>query len=49
MPKPEEIKTSASDEVKVLIAIVEALEPLDRDARQRIIRYMIDRFGIYVG
>lgn len=39
----------AKDEIEVLISISKALEPLSKEARERILRYARDKFGVYMG
>jgi hypothetical protein len=41
-------KTEFSDEIKALMALVKALDPLDDAARQRAIKYLCERFGVYL-
>ncbi len=43
--KPEDVKR----EMEVLSSIVNALAPLSKDERSRILRYVRDFFGIYMG
>ena len=41
--------TSVEEEFSALGMMVEAMKKLDRDAQARVLRYLKERFGVYVG
>lgn len=48
MPTPEPARDTKA-EIEALTGIVKALDPLTKDQRERILRYVRDFFGLYIG
>jgi hypothetical protein len=48
MPRQTPPPTSIADELDALNALMRLLEPLDKDARVRVVGYAVARLGIYL-
>jgi hypothetical protein len=49
LPPAPEAQGDPKQEIDALMAVVRALEPLSKNQRERVLRYLRDFFGLYLG